>query len=120
MVGKSRYFQHSNPSLVMNCMLPTCIHVTKTVNILCKYSKRYVHLEKTNFLWATGRVSQYKNGEYLFLLHEKSHFFREIEKNSQYFMISAVKSASHLFGPYIFDSPLNQTYYLRMLGKHLS
>lgn len=30
----------------MNCMPPTCIHVTKTVNIPWKSSKWYVHLEK--------------------------------------------------------------------------
>ena len=43
---KSRYFQHSNPNLVTNCMPSTCIHVTRTVNIPSKSSKRYVHLEK--------------------------------------------------------------------------
>jgi hypothetical protein len=75
-------------------------------------------IRKNNFLWAIGRVSQYKNGKYLFLLHEKSHFFREIEQNSPHFMVSAVKSASHLFRPYIFDSPLNQNSYFRMLEKH--
>jgi len=35
-------------------------------------------------------------------------------------VISAVMSASLLFGPYSFDIPLNQTSYFRMLQKHPS
>jgi hypothetical protein len=51
----------------------------------------------------------------VFWSKENPHFIEELEQNLPHVMIWAGMDSKRLFGPYLFDGPVNQYTYLDML-----